>query len=125
MTVPCSAALRRGGVLSPVLDRESVCFSVVFVVDHQSAVVANNHLADVIIPLWRRAADDVLKREACLQLLFDSEREVCQPQRRVDPVCRARYEHMPRSCVAQAAGKARAAMYACINAAKGREEPAV
>ena len=42
----------------------------------QAALVANNRLSDVVIPLWRRAADDVLKREALVQQLLDADKEV-------------------------------------------------
>ena len=42
----------------------------------QSASVANTFLSEVAIPLWRRAADDVLARERVLRRLLDSDKEV-------------------------------------------------
>jgi hypothetical protein len=94
-------------------------------------VVANNHLSDVVLPLWKRAADDVLKREAILQQVLTADKEVqlygaltgaltstVGLTRRLTHVCVC-------VCVHQAAGKARAVLVACINAAKIKEEPFV
>jgi hypothetical protein len=48
----------------------------------QSAVAANAALSELVVPLWRRASEEVLSREAALQRLLSSDREVwrcCTP----------------------------------------------